>query len=484
MKNIAEKVAFTAISLVLAIAALALADHGNVQRQSFKAFYCAGVALNERSNPYLVEPLRGCERTVADSPKTDAHVEPAPLPGYVLAGFSVLAKLPPKLAAQIFSLTLVLAAILSAQCLSTCLPVARAAILLALAPLTLLNVAYGEIPPLALLALCAGAWLLASRRWIAAGVAVTLALIEPNVGLPAVIAVFAFAPRSRVAIAISAGALALLSFAAVGVTRNLEYFTSVLPLMSRAELPAADQYSFAHLLYSAGLSAPAALLAGKLWFAVVLCAGVLVAGAFATRHRRFELLALLPPAIVLLFGIYLHDIQMLLAIPAALLIAYRARGTTLGTIAAVSLALLIAVWTQRAARTSLVFDFLGVAAGLYAILAGPTARRALQAAGGALVVATCIVALQRFEPPLASTQIVTHGFAAAPGDPAASAWERYLASTPALIGQAYVLKIPTWLGLLGLTFCAVALAAKPVRSESHEPLPGSEPYSVSSQRYD
>ena len=43
--------------------------------------------------------------------------------------------------------------------------------------------------------------------------------------------------------------------------------------------------------------------------------GIALAGIFARRDRQPELLPLLPPASVLLLGIYLHDIQMLLALP-------------------------------------------------------------------------------------------------------------------------------------------------------------------------
>ena len=135
MDSIAGRVGFAVASLVLAIAALALVRHGEVGRQSFKAFYCAGAAVKEHRDPYLVEPMRSCERQIAPSTEPDGYVEPAPLPGYALVPFALLAMLPAKAAAWVFAIFLVLAAILSACFLAPLLPAPRAAVLLALAPL-------------------------------------------------------------------------------------------------------------------------------------------------------------------------------------------------------------------------------------------------------------------------------------------------------------------------------------------------------------
>jgi hypothetical protein len=454
MERVPARIAFAGISLVLAIAALALAYHGNVGRQSFKAFYCAGVAVKERASPYRVEPMRSCERRIAPSEMPDGYVEPAPLPGYALVPFALLATLPPKLAAEIFALLLAIAAILSAQCLAALVPAPRFAILLALAPLTLLNVAYGEIPPFALLGMCAAAYFLSKRRWVAAGVAVSIALIEPNVGLPAVLAVFLFAPRSRIPILLSAAFLAVASVAALGVSQNIAYFTKALPLMADAELVASDQYSLSHLLYAAGMSSTLAMLIAKIWFAAMVAVGISLAGILAIRHRQPDLLPLLPPACVLFIGIYLHDIQMLLALPAALVIASRVRGDAFRALAAAGLALLIAVWTQRAARATLLIDAAGVAGGLYAVLASPAKRRIVISSAGALVTVACVLVLQHIQPPLLGTEMVTHDFHSAGSDWAPIAWARYLRSTPALMSPAFLLKIPTWAGLLTILLCA------------------------------
>ena len=453
--------------------------------------------MKERRDPYLVEPMRACERSIAPSEMPDGYVEPAPLPGYALVPFALLATLRPNVAAAIFAFLLAIAAVLSAQCLASVVPAPRAAILLALAPLTLLNVAFGEIPPLAVLGMCAAAYFLYKGRWTAGGLAVSAALLEPNVGLPAVLAVFIFAPRCRAAIALSAVVLAAVSVAALGVAANVEYFTKALPLMADAELVASDQYSLSHLLYTAGASAGLSLLLAKVWFVIAVATGVSLAGVFAVRDRQPEFLPLLPPAFVLLLGIYLHDIQMLIALPAALVVATRVRGDAFRAVAAAGVALLVAVWTQPLARATLLIDALGVAAGVYIAIPGVIKRRVVLSTVAVLATMLVMVLLQHVQPPLTANQMVTRDFHAASDELAPIAWARYLRSTPALTGTEFVLKTPTWLGLFIIVICALQMGVwkksnddsgqaddvRPDLSGSRERPLANEPYNVSSQRY-
>jgi hypothetical protein len=446
---------FVGVVLALVAAALFLSAHGTVERASFKAFYCAGVAVKERVDPYRVEPLRSCERRLAPSTLPDGYVEPAPLPGYAMTPFAALAMLPPRLASVIFAISLVLASALAAYVLAEMLPASRSAILLAFAPLTLLNVAYGEVVPLALAALCAAAFLIWRGRWFGAGLAVCVALIQPNVGLPAVLATFIFAPRSRTAVGLGVALLAVVSFLAVGVDRNVEYLTQVLPGMANAEIVASDQYNLSHLLYSAGLTASVASLLGKLWFGFLAVFGVVIAGILAVRRRQPELLPLVPPACVLLFGIYLHDIQILLSLAAALAIAARLRGVAFQTIGVVAVALLVAVWTQRAGVAALTINAVGVACGVWAVSEVKNRIGVSILAGLATVV--CVLSLQHVQPPLVASNLVTQAFHAAPQDQAFCAWAAYLRATPALTAPASLLKFPTWIGLILLAVGAVRL---------------------------
>ncbi len=457
----AGNVAFAAVSLLVTLAAFALGARGDVEHQSFKAFYCAGVAVRERHDPYRVEPLRSCERGLERTAMPAGYVEPAPLPGYVLLPFAVFSKLPPKLAAELFCIILALAAVVSARCLAAAIHVSDTAILLAFAPLTLLNVAYGETAPLAMLAMCAAAYFLAKHRWIAAGCAASLALLQPNVGVPAVVAMFLFVHRSRAAVIVSVAALALLSLAALGLAENKEYFAQVLPLMANAELVASDQYSLSRLLFMVGVAPPLALLLGKIWFTFAAVFGVALAGVLSARSRQDILVPLLPPAAVLFFGIYLHDIQILIALPAALAIAARVPGRTFRVIGAAALALLIAVWTQKISRATVALDVAGVFGGLFAVLGGSLGRRLTVASIGALVTTVCVVLVVHVAPGPSAGQIVTHAFNASPDEFSPVAWARYLRATVALTRPVFAPQLAAWLGLFGLLASAVATAVRP-----------------------
>ena len=379
------------------------------------------------------------------------YVEPAPLPGYVLVLFAALSTLSPRAAAEIFVLILAFAAILSARALAATIPAPGYAVLLTLAPLTLLNVAYGETSPLAMLAICAAAWCLATRRWRWAGVAVALALIQPNIGLPAALAVLLFVPRSRGAIIVTGAMLAAISVAVLGIHANVEYLARVLPLIANAEIVASDQYSLSRLLYVLGTPAGAALFFGKIWFVCAAIVGIVMARRCSGESHR-ELLALVPPAAVTLFGIYLHDIQVIIALPAAIVLA--ARTTAPGrTIAAVCLTLLVVVWTQPARLVVLAVNAAGAFGGILAVLPGSAGRRILSASAAAVAAIAAIVLIAHASAP-AAVQLVTHPFDSMPDELSPIAWGRYLRATPALMRPVVLPQIMTWLGLIGVFACA------------------------------
>jgi hypothetical protein len=220
------------------------------------------------------------------------------------------------------------------------------------------------------------------------------------------------------------------------------------------------------------------LLIAQVQFAVMAAIGIALAGA-AARRKELEIVALLPPAAVLLGGVFVHDIQMLFALPAALLVSARVRGRVYETLGAVVVALLVAVWTERAARSAIILNAVGVAAGLVAVTRGPLARRLVQASGAAAAVIVCMIALTHVAPPVESSQISTSTFSSSANELAPVAWGRYLRSTPALTRPELVSKLPTWFALLLLLVCSLQglLVRKtagdempmPARSEPHEP---------------
>ncbi len=453
----------TAIIFAVVVAGLAavgvgLATSGLIEHQSFKAFYCAGAAIDERRDPYRVEPLRSCEVTLA-SDVGKGIVEPAPLPGYTLALFALLARVPAGAAAVIFALLSIAAVSVSAACIAAVVRISPVAVLLAFAPLTMLNLAYGETPPFAILGLCLSAYFLMKNQMTAAGLAVSAALIQPNIGLAAAVALFVFQPRSRLALALCALAFATVSIAAIGFNGNIEYFRSVLPLQEASELVASDQYSLSRLLFEAGVPAGLCLLLGKIWFGILAIAGIVIARYAAERTKHAELLVLLPPAIGLLWGIYLHDIQILFAVPAALVVATIVREAHYRALALIALALLITVWTQHLGRAAMFFDFLGVAAGIFAVSKGSLAKRMAGASFAGVAILLLILLAQHVEAPTGSGQ-VAKSISSAPDDFAPQAWATFLRSSPGLMVTAFVLKIPTWLGLLGIIVSGIHLGAR------------------------
>nr|MDQ6925711.1 glycosyltransferase 87 family protein [Candidatus Eremiobacteraeota bacterium] len=78
----------------------------------FRAFYCAGAVIAQHANPYLEEPLRGCERD-AGPPAEPAFLRPvalpAPLPPFALALFVPFGLLPFPVAAVLYGVILIAA---------------------------------------------------------------------------------------------------------------------------------------------------------------------------------------------------------------------------------------------------------------------------------------------------------------------------------------------------------------------------------------
>ncbi len=459
MRKRSLPIAFLGVSFALVLVAVFLALRGVPEHQSFKAFYCAGSTISERQDPYLVEPLRTCERRVSNNAMTANLVEPAPLPGYAVLPFVVLAKLPPVSAAIVFSAGLAVAVSLCALMLGSMLRRSAAAILLVLCPLAILNAAYGEIAPYALLALCAAAYFLMKERWVAAAIAVCCALLQPNVALPSVLAVFVFAPRTRVPIAICCAVLAAVSVGTLGFARNIEYVTAVLPLQAYSELVANDQYSLSRILFVAGVSSEGAMLISRIAYAAAALISVALSGMLAARWKSASLLALLPAALILTGGIYVHDIQLLFAVPAALLIWSRVRGTSYAPLAIASLLMLVNVWSQRAGRASLAVDAVAAAAVIAIVVRGPIVRRFALMTTAAIAMIGCMVLLQKIEPPAAG-EIASAAFSAPATELAPIAWAAYLRATPELMRVEFALKTPTYIALLFLYVVAIGASVR------------------------
>lgn len=451
-------------TIALVVLSWALAYRGTIEHQSFKAFYCAGAALNEGADPYLVEPLRSCEHRLAPNLPRNV-VEPAPLPAYALLPFALLARLPPQLASELFAVLTMLAGAATAFCVSRMSGVPFVAVVFAFLPLTLLNIAYGEVAPFATLALASAAVALGGKRWVLAGVAVVAAAVQPNVALPAVAAVFIAVSQTRRAILSTLALLTFASTVAIGWNANVEYLTKVLPLQAISELVAADQYGSSHMLYVFGLPEALALRFSGILFALSEGIVVVLSVVLARRDGKNDLLPLLPAAAAALFGVFLHDIQMIFALPAAFVVAARSERRTVRVLAAVALLLLVCVWDQRS-RAAVLFDVVAVAAVLLAVVSGPWWRRIAAGALGAIVIGFAVIFVQHALP--SGSAGIAQSIRASGDELSPIAWARYLRASPQLMRPEYLSKIPTWISLLAL-LAAIGLLPKRLAAKINEP---------------
>jgi Glycosyltransferase family 87 len=285
----------------------------------FRAFYCAGAAIAHGANPYLEEPLRGCEAT-AGPPAEPAFLKPvalpAPLPPYALLLFVPFALLPFPLAAALYG-ALLIAAMTAATALFARVTGASGVLLdVAFAAITATVTYYvGQPVPLVFLAL-AGAGLFArGGRWTAAGACAVAAGIEPHVALPVLVAMLVALPRTRVPILVGGAVLALASVLAVGLPATVAYARDVVPAHALANAYE-WQFSLTSVLTSLGVAAPLAIRCGELMFAAMVVLGVAVARRLRALTGDAAVLVIVPPAFAVFGGVHVHFQQLAVAFPA------------------------------------------------------------------------------------------------------------------------------------------------------------------------
>jgi hypothetical protein len=292
----------------------------------FTAFYCGGRVLARGEDPYRSEPLRGCE----DSAYASSHVQmmpqlvvPAPLPPYALAVLRPLTILPFRSAALCFFFVSVLAL---GCCIAASVRLSRlkpAFVVVAVSvALVVGSFFFGQVVPLALAGLGASALALQAGRVRTAAACALVTLLEPHIGLAAVLGLFVLEPRARIPLTLGLGALAGLSLAAGGFALNLEYLTQVLPAHARSEIDYfGGQYSLSALLRAAGMRGEAALRWGEASYVAMLALGLWLAGRLRRSFGDRAFAVVTPPACALVGGAFVHDCQMALALPFAFLLA-------------------------------------------------------------------------------------------------------------------------------------------------------------------
>jgi hypothetical protein len=293
----------------------------------FRPFYCGGRILAAGRDPYLVEPMRSCQREVLASEGlrlNEAHVLPAPLPPYALAPFALLATLPFATATVVWLALSVFAlgvAIVVTRNLSGLPPWIVALAMFASAGFA--SLVLGQLVPLALAGLLVAA--LCARRGDGAGAAAAASVgaLEPHLALPVWLGLFVFVPGARRPLAVAGALLAALSLS-FGAGRNVEFLTSVLPGHARSEaynFPA--QYSLTALLVAARVSLRAALLLGSLSYLAMLGIGLALGAHLAKRFEDPAFCCVTPLAAVLLGGPFVHVHQMAAAVPLGLMLLGR-----------------------------------------------------------------------------------------------------------------------------------------------------------------
>jgi hypothetical protein len=384
-------------------------------------------------------------------------VIPAPIPGYSIALFRVLALLPFGIAALLMfaGITFAFCAIVLLMQRITQLDTLSIAATFVVSGVLLHAVELGQVVPFAVLGLVAAAYYLRRDDPWRTAAALSLLALQPQFAAGAIAAVFLFAPRMRAAVAALVAVLAIASLAAMPLATNLQYFRDVLPAHVRSELLNEEQFGVPALLVAFGVSPAAALALAPGVALAGLMAGVAAGAALARRFDDPISLALVPPAFALLSGPFVHVHQLAAALPAALAIyvAAPAFRVAVGPI----LILLAIPWIDYVWGSPAI---VAVPAAISAGLAWSFVRRSVAVASAAAILAAAmLLALRAIPPPAAPSAYVLPAPAAA--TLAEVPWEHYVDLTFRSNPRRYEAgKTISRAGLAGLVIVLCALALK------------------------
>jgi hypothetical protein len=434
----------------------------------FRAFYCAGSAVVHGANPYLEEPLRGCEAT-AGPPAEPEFLRPvalpAPLPPYGLLLFVPFALLPFPLAALSYGALMIACMLLAVALLQRVTGASGAVLNVSLAAITATVTYYvGQPMPLVFAALAAAALLARRGRWIVASACLAVASVEPHVALAAIVGMLAVAPRTRLPLLLCGAALALASAAALGLPACLAYVRDVVPAHALANAYE-WQFSLTSLLTSLGVSVSAAVRWGEVEFAAMLVLGVVVANRLRTLTGDAAVMVIVPPAFAVFGGVHVHFQQIAIAFPAILYVTMRHPRVRVAAIAGLALAMI--PWNVMGASVLAGFAPL-LAGGLGGLTLGR--RAGIVFAVGAAVVVSSVVVLAALGLGPAAVHFVPHVYP--PGALAELSWGEF--SRAALMRPSAMmqwLRLPTFAGLAcGLSAIVVVAYGDAMRRRVQVPL--------------
>lgn len=296
----------------------------------FMAFYCGAAVVLEHADPYAQTPIKICETKILLPSKgfiRSTDINPDPMPGYGIAFFAPLAKLPYRVATVVWDTILLASMVGSAILLASIIEIPFIIILALLTFLDgVMSIGLGQIPPLFTFGIVLAAYGLVKRRAVLVIVGTALGMLEPHLGLPVLATLFVWCAELRLALIFLVLILAEVSIALLGIPINLEYVSIVLPAHTQSEATTSIQYSLTWLLHYFGMADNVAIKIASIQYAIFALISVVGAGFIARKFNTLAVLALLPPAVVLIGGPYIHLFQMVAAIPFALLISMRLRG--------------------------------------------------------------------------------------------------------------------------------------------------------------
>ncbi|HEY8297714.1 MAG TPA: glycosyltransferase 87 family protein [Candidatus Baltobacteraceae bacterium] len=422
----------------------------------FQAFYCGGSVVAEHANPYLDQPLHGCETRAAPeiARKFRNVTVPAPLPPYALAFFIPLSLLPFAVAKIVWWLVLVASigvcgwtvAKLTGWAMLTAFAASAAAIGATSLP-------QAGLPPAPIALLFLSAYFVSRRRWTPAALCSALAMIEPHVALPAAIALFLFVPELRGRLLLAGAALAALALAVSGPQTTLYYFTTLLPLHAASEVRSQSQFSLTTILYHLGASAPLAVRIGTAQYAVTIAFGVWLGWRLARRFDERAFLVAAPAACAVAGGSFIHLSEIGVAVLLACMLAARMNGHR----AWLAVVLLAVPWEQFSNWAT----FSALAPICVILLVWPRWKPLpILLMLGSIVLLMYFVGMHLYEVASLSTTLTasSHIAAAAPNAPVDVSWQAYN-DTSTTFPALWVDKSITFFGI-GLLLFSAARATK------------------------
>jgi hypothetical protein len=243
----------------------------------------------------------------------------------------------------------------------------------------------GQLSPIAIAAIALGALFVRTGKPIVASFCVGIALIQPQFAVPTVISCLLFVPRMRITLIAIFVLLCGVSLT-LGMANILEYL-KVLPLHARAELMWPGQYSLSWILSRAGLNDSVALGVGTLSSLLTLVIALIIVAKFRARAIASGAVVLLPAALAVCGGTFIHEYQIEVALLTSLILARKSQWGLDASIAAGLFLIPFSLtgngethWPRLSTLPTLIFSFVTAWATMYYLIDAQSARERVRVA--------------------------------------------------------------------------------------------------------